>query len=302
MSLHVTHFPQDRIRLTYDGKPLFDYVYVSTVDPFEAPRPYFAPLYTLAGDDVTLFRPHDHPWHVGLSMTWTYINEQNLWGGNTYVHGEGYQPLDNVGATRHLEWHQLAGEGEKATLDHTLAWVTSFGETWLHERRVIIVDTHQASLGVWSLQLAMRFENVSGKRLQIDSPLTRGLPNIGYGGLFWRGPRSFHYGELFAANGERSETMVGKPNPWIAFCGQHDGSNHYSTLIFIDDPHNDRYPTRWWARNEQYAGVSSSFVYDEPFVFKPGQTLALSYRVWVCNGKHNHAEVNALLTVLSSSL
>ncbi|WP_345495963.1 DUF6807 family protein [Streptomyces flavovirens] len=38
---------------------------------------------------VTDYRPHDHRWHKGLRMTASHLSGQNLWGGNTYVHGRG---------------------------------------------------------------------------------------------------------------------------------------------------------------------------------------------------------------------
>ena len=39
---------------------------------------------------MTGYRPSDHRWHKGLQMTSSHLSGQNFWGGNSYVHGEGY--------------------------------------------------------------------------------------------------------------------------------------------------------------------------------------------------------------------
>lgn len=294
MSLKLTHIFDDRIRLDYENHSLLEYVFVSKQPPFESPRPYFCPMYTLAGDEVTAFRPYDHLWHVGLSMTWTYLNDQNFWGGNTYVHGEGYKALDNVGQTRHISWNQLACDTHHAHLDHDLEWITNTGDVWLSERRKIDISTDRASDGEWSLRVQMAFENISGDLIQIGSPTTRGRPRAGYGGLFWRGPRSFTHGNLFSAEHD-GEDIVANPNEWVAFSGPHDGTGNYSTLIFIDSSENPRYPTKWWGRSEQFACVSSSFVYDESYELKPEAGLRLSYQVVICNGVRDRDEVHQIV-------
>lgn len=294
MTLQLTHVLYDRVKLHFAGQPLLDYVFVSRADTFESPRPYFCPIYTLAGDDITSFRPHDHPWHVGLSMTWAYLNEQNFWGGNTYVHGEGYQALDNVGQTKHISWNQVACGLNQAHLDHNLHWITQAGDVWLSERRIIDISTEEASNGEWSITLHMTFQNVSGELIQIGSPMTRGRPLAGYGGLFWRGPRSFTGATLFSAE-QDGEDIVTHPNEWVAFLGQHDGTGNYSTVIFIDSPLNPRYPTKWWGRSEQFACVSSSFVYDEVYELRPDAELRLSYQIVICNGEHNRHEVGQIV-------
>ena len=295
MQLQLTHVHDDRIKLTYGDAPLFDYVYHSKEAAFESPRPYFYPLHTLAGDNVAIFRPYDHLWHVGLSMTWTYINDQNFWGGNTYVHGQGYIPLDNVGRTQHNSWNAVSCEPQSALLIHNLSWISSRGERWLDEQRTVTVDMSHAEAGFWFFDIAMHFKNVSDINLEVGSPVTHGRPLAGYGGLFWRGPRSFLHGKFFSAGGQTSEDIVSNQNEWVAYSGKHDVTNRASTLIFVDNPTNPRYPTKWWGRDDPYACVSSSFVYDEPFVFEPQDELALQYRVLICNSELDFDKVSAVV-------
>jgi hypothetical protein len=102
--LRIVHAHGDRITVTEPttGVDLSSYVY-RPESAWEAPKPYLHPLRTLAGDVVTDYRPNDHRWHKGLQMTASHLSGSNLWGGNTYVHGEGYLELpERVGSMAHV--------------------------------------------------------------------------------------------------------------------------------------------------------------------------------------------------------
>ncbi|NJL31184.1 MAG: hypothetical protein HC898_05880 [Phycisphaerales bacterium] len=66
MKAHLVHHLGERIEFSYGGLLLFSYVYQQPAPPIEAPKPYFHPLCTLAGDTLTNHRPADHPWQRGL--------------------------------------------------------------------------------------------------------------------------------------------------------------------------------------------------------------------------------------------
>jgi hypothetical protein len=53
----------------------------------------------------------------------------------------------------------------------------------------------------WALVFDTTMGNVSGDTLRIGSPTTKGRENAGYGGLFWRGPRSFACGVVQSPDG-----------------------------------------------------------------------------------------------------
>lgn len=115
----------------------------------------------------------------------------------------------------------------------------------------------------------------------------------GYGGLFWRGPRSFLKGTILAGDGLEGPEVMGQAAPWLAFTGRHDGSGNGSTIIFLDHPQNPRYPTKWFVRNDPYACVSASFMFDQEYVLPPGQVLELRYRVVVACGAWSRAQIEA---------
>ncbi len=290
MKCTLIHTLHDSIELRYQDQPLFTYVYVPGTPASESPRPYFHPLRTLAGNKVSLFRPHDHPWHTGLSMTMAYLSGENFWGGPSYTREAGYQQLDNIGRIQHTDWQEIACADDARCVER-LQWMTHDGALWIDEERRIAVGEINAETGYWRLDLAFRLVNSAGRALVFGSPTTEGRPKAGYGGLFWRGPRSFLHGQILGAGDLEGPEMMGRQSPWLAFSGWHDGNGAQSTLIFIDQPQNPRYPNKWFVRSDPYACVSCSFMFDEYYTLQPGQALALAYRVVIASGAWSRERV-----------
>lgn len=283
MKLTLTHRLHDSLELYYEGQMLFRYVYEPNDAPMESPRPYFHPLRTLQGNEVSIWRPYDHVWHKGLSMTASNLSGQNFWGGATYVRDTGYVQLDNNGRIQHREWQELSCETGMHAVEH-LEWLTSDGTRWLTEERRIAVSEIDPDGMYWSLDLVFRLVNSAKYPLVLGSPTTEGRLAAGYGGLFWRGPRSFLHGKILAAGGMEGPEIMGKASPWLAFTGWHDGNGEQSTLLFIDQPSNPRFPTKWFVRNDPYPGVSCSFMFDEAYILQPNEAVVLAYRIVIGSG------------------
>src|SRR5919109_1811930 len=194
--LTVTHEHGERVRVAAGGVEIACYEYAPDAPAFEGPKPYLHPVRTLSGGLVTGYRPNDHRWHKGIQMTWTDVSGQNFWGGNTYVHGTGYVPLDNVGSIRHDAFAVIDLTPEDLTLDEELSWLTSTGETWIAERRRLRVHGVDVERGTWVLDAVIELRNVRDAELRLGSPTTNGRPNAGYTGFFWRGPRAFTGGGI----------------------------------------------------------------------------------------------------------
>jgi hypothetical protein len=291
MSLRLRHDLNDAVEVRHGQDLLYRYVYEPRTAPDESPKPYLHPLRTLAGEEVTLFRPHDHLWHTGLSMTSAQLSGQNFWGGPSYVRDRGYVNLDNNGRIVHQGWESVACEGDAARIEERLAWISHEDDRWIEEERTIVVAEVDTGRGFWALDLRFQLENVAGRTLSFGSPTTEGRPKAGYGGLFWRGPRSFTGGRILAADGLEGPEVMGESASWLAFTGRHDGSGHSSTVVFMDRPGNPRYPNRWFVRNEPYACASCSFMFEEEYHLEPGETLDLSYRVAFCDGARDREEI-----------
>jgi hypothetical protein len=297
MKATLLHRLHDDIEVRYQDQTLFQYVYESRNPAVESPKPYFHPLKTLAGNEVSLFRPYDHLWHTGLAMSIANLSGENFWGGPTYTRETAsYVQLENNGHIQHTNWQEISCDDEVRCVEH-LKWISYAGATWLSEERRMAVCEINPGAGYWSLDLSFALLNVSSQPLSFGSPTTEGRPDAGYGSLFWRGPRSFLHGKILGADGLEGPECMGKRSPWLAFTGWHDGNRQQSTVLFIDHPENPRYPNKWFVRNDPYACISCSFMFDECYLLQPGETLKLSYQVVIANGGWSRAQIEEYVAV-----
>ncbi|MER6951464.1 PmoA family protein [Nonomuraea sp. NPDC000554] len=256
------------------GVELLRYVDEPDPEPTESPKPYIHPLRTLAGDVVTVYRPHDHRWHKGLQMTASHVSGQNFWGGGTYVHGQGYVQLDNNGTMRH-DSLSVRSDG----LRGTLTWRSSGGEEWVREVREITVRAVDPENGSWELHWHTALTGLREEPLAFGSPTTHGRPLAGYSGLFWRGPRSFTGGEILAPDGHGGEGLMGAKARWLAFHGRHDEVDRDSTLVFVPTEDCD-----WFVRSSQFAAVNPSWAFHREFTLGRGESVSRSYRIVIATG------------------
>ena len=294
-ALQLVDRPDDRLELHYGDVELFRYVYRPQMAPEESPKPYFHPIRTLAGNVVTIYRPYDHVWHKGLQMTFAVLSGQNFWGGPTYVHGQGYVQLPNNGRMEHRAWKRLESGPQRLDLLEELTWISYEGEPWIAEERAITLDGLDAQRGYWSLGFRLHLTNVRPAPLVFGSPTTEGRPNAGYGGLFWRGPRSFFRGKIFAPEGQEGPGMMGRAAPWLAYTGRHDETADTSTLIFVDQPDSFRFPARWFVRDDPFAAASFAVTFDEEHTLPPGASIDLHHRIVIANGAWSAEDVGGLV-------
>jgi Methane oxygenase PmoA len=273
-----------------DNLELFRYVYRPADAQLESPRPFFHPVRTLRGDLVTIYRPHDHVWHKGIALSLPHVGTDNFWGGPTFRNG-AYVQVHNDGAMRHDGFDAAVAKDDVVRLDERLTWVTEAGQTPVTERRRIAATVlPSADPGAaWLLAFETTLVNVSGAQIVMGSPTTAGRPNAGYGGLFWRGPRSFTGGTVVTPDGTGGDELMGTRAPWLAFAGQHDEHGRSSTLVFRDSPANFSYPSRWFARSTPFAAVCPAPFFDTEFPFAAGAALTLRYDITVADGSLDQA-------------
>ncbi|MFF9859116.1 DUF6807 domain-containing protein [Streptomyces tendae] len=309
MTLSLTHVHGDRITVAHGaaGTELFSYVYRPEAD-WEAPKPYLHPIRTLSGGLVTDYRPNDHRWHKGLQLTASHLSGQNLWGGNTYVHGEGYLALpERVGSMAHVAFEEVAAEGDRAVIAERLTWHPHGGELWAEEERRVEVRDVDPDAGSWTLTWTSSVTNRRADPLRFGSPTTHGRPAAGYTGLFWRGPRAFRGGRVFTADTDASGASdpMGSQAPWLAYVGEHDGRDGHATVVFEHAPSNDHsgekgtHPAHWFVRSDPFAAVAPSWAFHEELVLPPGEALCRAYRVVVADGAWDRARVAAHLAGLA---
>jgi len=268
---------------TWDGRDLLRYVYRPRDPQLESPRPYFHPLATLGGDVVTVYRPHDHVWHKGLALSLPNVGQDNFWGGPTFRDGR-YVQLPNDGAIRHLDF-EPATPGQ-ARVTERLSWITQAGQPVIAERRQFTVTAWPTDRA-WGLGFQTTLTNTTSGSLIFGSPTTEGRPNAGYGGLFWRGPRSFTGGRVILPEEAGGDELMGCRAPWLAFSGQHDEHGRWSTLVFADDAANFSHPSQWFVRSTPFAAVCPAPFFDKTHELPAGQELTLRYGIAIADGHHD---------------
>ena len=292
----------DRVLITDGDGVLAEYVHRPSDVRLESPRPYLSPIRTLGGEVVSLFRPHDHVWHKGIAWSLPVVGDENFWGGPTFVRGKGYVQLPNNGEQRHRAFEQSADAvaPAPARIVEALDWVTEAGETIFEEGRTMAATVLDDD--AWLLAFETRMRNVSDRAIPLGSPTTRGRENAGYGGLFWRGPRSFTGGSILAPGIAGGDELRGIRSPWMGFTGRHDGSGGASTIVMVDDPGNVQHPTQWFARSEEFACLCPAPFFSEEHEVSSGDTLVLRYGVVIADGAGDPERAAALAATAGAAM
>ncbi|MFS0866416.1 PmoA family protein [Microbacterium sp. 179-B 1A2 NHS] len=265
------------------GVELFRYVFVPDSPQLESPKPYLDPIRTRAGHVVSLFRPWDHVWHKGIAWSLPVVDHENFWGGPTYLRDEGYRQLPNNGTQQHRAVRQAETVAGVARFRHALDWVTEGGARIFTEERGL--SARVLSDDVWALTVELAMTNVTDAAIRIGSPTTKGRDNAGYGGLFWRGPRSFTDGRLVTADGEGTGGDVrGQRHEWMGFVGRHDVIDETSLVLMLDAAENPCHPPQWFARSEEFAGLNPAPFFSEEFEIGSGDTATFRYVVGIADG------------------
>jgi len=287
-ALAITHEIDREIVVSDGDVELFRYVYVPDNPQLESPRPYIFPLRTRSGHDVGLYRPHDHVWHKGLSWSLPVVNSENFWGGPTYVRDTGYVQLDNNGTQAHRRFTELSRSGDRVVIEHELNWTAQSGLPLFAETRRLTARVTAES--TWILTFGTTLENVSGEQIAIGSPTTKGRDNAGYGGLFWRGVRSFTDGSLVThdAVGTGSD-LRGQRHEWMAFEGKHDHVDASSLVLMLDHAQNPHHPPQWFARSEEFAALNPAPFFSEEVVIPAGESATFRYGVGIVDGDKGDA-------------
>ena len=273
--LQLRHDASRHVEISTDaGALLWRYVYAPATPANESPRPYAHPVNSLFGDVLTNFRPNDHPWHHGLSLTLTSVAGVNFWGGPSNRPADGYQWRDDHGAQLHRAWIAL----DPARLEETLAWCEpKSGRELLHERRVM-----QTALvpGGWSLRWTSELRNVAGHELTLGNYTSAGgLAGSHYTGLQFRGARGLldEHGDatigVRAEGGRSGEREVhGEAARWMEWACQHDGSLRRTRIRF----ENPSGPLPWFVRPAQPL-AAFAFHREHPQPLATGATLSLDH-------------------------
>lgn len=267
--------------LRLNGVPVAEYADGSDLAPDLAPRPYLHPVRTLGGVVVTDVLPADHLWHLGLGVAIPDVDGWNIWGGNTFVQGQGYVRRDDHGRIEHAGFTYAGDDG----FSERLRWITREGTALLTENRQ--VRAQLAGPG-WELQLTTTLTNATDRTLRLGSPATNGRPGAGYGGLFWRLPVGEEEPHVFTEHGVGEREVHDSVAPWLAWVAR----ERVFTLVLTGTDEATR-ADPWFVRVEEYPGIGSQLAGRHPLTLPPAGTLARGLRALIADGPIGAAEARA---------
>jgi hypothetical protein len=289
----------DRLRFVVGDAPVAEYVFVPEDIRRQSPRPYFDDLRTLGGYVVSESYPGDHPWHRGLSWALPVVNNENFWGGPSFVRDRGYVQLENNGVQQHRAFAPGEPSESGETTPPGAAWFTEKLQWTAESGDHVIDETRTVSASVsgpdsWVLTFSTVMTNVSSRVLSFGSPTTKGRPNGGYGGLFWRGPAEFTDARAISPLGTGDDDMRGTRAPWMGLSGYAGPERAGVTVVIVDGTHNVRTPPEWFVRTEEYPCLCPGPFFSTEYELEAGATLRLDYAVVFADGLSTPERGNGL--------
>ncbi len=236
------------------------------LDYASKPKSYFHPVRTPHGHTLSITEPYDHIWHRGLWFTFKYVNGDNFWEER-----EGYasQVVAGVPELTH-------GDTESLTISTAINWERPGGDGAVLAERRTITYREEADTRVfdWSTVITAQVD------VEIDrTPYTTWG---GYGGLSFRGSRSWHVERFLLPSGPVERLQPGVQGEWCDLSGSIDGGPGLKGgLAMLDHPDNPRYPTPWYSGSGSGTFINAALLFHEPMSLGEGEELRLRYRVLV---------------------
>ncbi|PRY10535.1 DUF6807 family protein [Kineococcus rhizosphaerae] len=227
----------------------------SATPKVHSPRPFLHPVHTLAGFPVTASGSVLHRHQNGLSLALPDVDGTNHWGGRTYVDGQGPMLLMDHGRQ---EVDGLSVDPDGLTLAARVRWTGRGGDVQFVEDRRLgaqVVPEDETWFLHWHSTL------VPERDTTLTSPVARGRPGAGYGGIFWRLAPADET-TVFTDAGEGEPRVMGSRTPWLAFVRRHGQS--LSSVLLVQTTTGDPHP--WFARCSDYVAGGPAIAWDAPLV------------------------------------
>jgi len=262
--MRLLHDLGKALELQTDSGTLWRYEYGTK------PKPFFHPLRTPAGYELTLFEPGDHFWHRGLWFTIKFVNGHNFWEENPPF---GTQLTVKPPSVIHEQDGVISWYSE-------LNWVCPDGSesVFFEERRISYSRLSNSSYALdWDVRLTAQSD------LLLDrTPFTTWG---GYGGLTFRGNRNWVRTNLLFSDGTTSDRPLGIPAKWCDLSGHFDGGRDaFGGVAIFDHPANPRHPSPWYGGTGSGHYFNAAFLFHEPMKLSAGEELHLRYRVLAHDG------------------
>jgi len=258
-------------------------------------KPYLHPLRTPSGQDLTLERPDDHPWHRGLWFSWKTINDVNYWEEDVKAGvSEGRSLIRKVRSELNDDF------SAKIVVDIT--YRDRKGPT-IRESRTLHISPATQSRG-YTITWNHSFTALKDVLLDLEKPAKHGgVQWGGYAGLSFRGAATLRQPLFRASNGWSSSedtTGYGEKATWMdmtAYTGE--GQTLPAGITIFDHPGNPRYPSPWyiWYAAGEHLFFTPSLLFDGPLSMKKGEKLNLNYQTFIHDGKPSIEQIEQMSAV-----
>lgn len=278
-----------QLNLTENGKPVLTYNFGMQLQEGVAERyrrsSYIHPVYDTKGNILTDDFPSDHYHHRGVCWVW---------------------PKVFIGEKRYDLWHIYGQDG-------TLEGIHQVFENWLYQETGPIC----ANLGIknsWRLDdghkvmdewVFVRVFKTAGASRAIDiqlvlranTPLTlEGQTTKGYGGLnFCFAPRTET--QITSVFGREEDGDL-KNLAWADESAKFAQNDYFSGASIFQYKKNLNFPAGWCLRHYGFLGVAWPGV--EQYPMNPGETLSLSFRIWIHQGDAEAGQVKSAYEVFEN--
>lgn len=255
-------------------------------------KPYFHPLRTPSGQDITLKRPADHPWHRGLWFSWKKINGVNYWEEDPKLGvSEGRSLIKNIGSAFEEDF--------SARITINITYEDKDGPV-LDEKRILLISSPVGVEG-YSITWDQSFTALKDVELDLEKPAKHGgVQWGGYAGLSYRGAATLEDALFRASNGWSNAldtTGYGEKAAWMDMTASSGESSSVQTGITIfDHPGNPRYPSPWyiWYTGGEHLFFTPSLLFDGPMQLKNGENLHLKYLTYIHDGKPSEQDIKTI--------
>lgn len=309
----VSHDPDRRIDILMDGKLFTSYCW-----PENVYKPVLYPVISSAGTEITRGFPlkpregerDDHIHQIGIWMNYGMVNGHDFWGNGS----RGFKE-PNGGVIKHLSVEKSAGSPGEGVLITRESWIDPDGKELLKEKtefhfinrgavRIIdriaiftatdtVVYFKDTKEGMFGIRVARQLElPVNESVVLLDAngrPSKEKVPAaLGATGIY------------HSSEGISGEAVWGTRAKWMDLDGT-IGDEKIS-LVIIDHPKNQSYPTYWHARGYGLFAANplgwNDFTKGKEilnFKIQPGRSATFRYRVIVNSGSFlNEKEIKDL--------
>lgn len=246
---------------------------------------YIHPIYDLKGNVLTDDFPSDHYHHRGLSWMW---------------------PKIFIDSMRYDLWHIYGQEGE-------LNGIHQVFEKWIVQevgpvcatigaKNIWQLDSGQKVMDEW---VYMKVYRAADNSRAVDIKLTwkaitpigiEGQTKKGYGGLNFRfAPRKET--QIFSNLGKEEDSDL-KKLPWADQSAKFGDNNYFSGISIFQQKDNNNYPAGWCLRHYGFLGVAWPGI--ERYNMKPGETISLSFRIWIHQGDVEEGKVESAYDIFNN--